>query len=236
MHTAKGGSHVPRLEIPAPPLTPHPFPAEPETEIFDQSTLSLHWQTLREPHRPDWLSLTARPGWLRLVGRESLNSRFDLSLIARRVEHLRLHAETWMEFSPATPWQMAGLTAYYGNDNYYFLAVSRGDDGLRRLLLIKHHNGAEDQLLPDDGLVLPETGGLRLAVDLDGAALRFSYALSPDTPLLPVGGEQDAGILSDEEANFCFGSFTGAFLGLAACDLSGARASADFRSFTYRHA
>ena len=44
----------------------------------------MDFQTLRMPRDPMDINVTARPGWLRMVGRESIFSRFRQSLMARR--------------------------------------------------------------------------------------------------------------------------------------------------------
>lgn len=134
-----------------------------------------------------------------------------------------------MDYDPQSPWQMAGLTAFYSGESHYFLAVSRGDDSRRRLLLFVRNNGEEKQLLPDDGLILPDAGRLRLAAHLNGGSLQFAWAAGAET-LQAVGPAVDAGILSDENAIWA-GGFTGAFVGLCAIDLSGQRRSADFDEF-----
>jgi|GEM_PF-2366599 Beta-xylosidase len=43
--------------------------------------------TLRVQAEASWLSLTERPGYLRLRGRESLYSLFEQSMVARRLQH-----------------------------------------------------------------------------------------------------------------------------------------------------
>ena len=55
-----------------------------EKDDFDSETLNLHFQTLRIPLGEDILSLTDRPGHLRLYGRESLTSKFTQAHVARR--------------------------------------------------------------------------------------------------------------------------------------------------------
>lgn len=101
----KGGGSLPLEKVAAPSLPQHPFPIAEPTEVFDQASLAIDWQTLRQPHDPSWLTLQERPGWLRLYGRESLMSRFDLSLIARRVESVATFAETLVDYIPDSPWQ-----------------------------------------------------------------------------------------------------------------------------------
>lgn len=223
-----GGGNAPAAEVPAPALPPHPFPPDPETDHFDTASLGLHWQTLRTPADSSWVNLTERPGFLRLYGRDSIQSHFDLSMVARRIDRFKVRYETSLDFSPNTPWQMAGLTAFYGSENYYFLAVSRGDDHRRRLLLFTRNNQDEEQLIPDDGLILPDTGMLHLAVHLDGWNLQFFWA-GKSGEFLPAGPVLDSSILSDEIASW---GFTGTFIGLCAQDLEGTRQPADFDSFT----
>ncbi len=52
---------------------------------FDRSVLDLDYQSLRIPMDNHYISLTARPGWLRMCGRSGLPSYFSQALIARRM-------------------------------------------------------------------------------------------------------------------------------------------------------
>ncbi|MEU7244032.1 hypothetical protein AB0B32_28620 [Streptomyces sparsogenes] len=60
--------------------TPAPVPAPPVRDDFDAPALAPYWNTLRTPATPQWLSLTERPGHLRLRGRQSPHSRYALRL------------------------------------------------------------------------------------------------------------------------------------------------------------
>src|ERR1019366_3896947 len=82
-------------------------------DTFDATELNLQWNTLREPADAGWLSLTERPGHLRLRGRHSLNSLFDQSLVGFRLLHQRCQISTRLEFSPCSFQQTAGLALYY---------------------------------------------------------------------------------------------------------------------------
>lgn len=68
----------------APQLTQCLWPRESVRDDFDTPVLPLKYQSLRVPLNDQMLSLTVRPGYVRLYGRESLGSRFCQSLIARR--------------------------------------------------------------------------------------------------------------------------------------------------------
>ena len=70
------GAGLPYTEVAAPALPQHPFPAAPEREDFDSPTLPLDFQWLRSPWPEELFSLTARPGYLRLYGRETIGQPF----------------------------------------------------------------------------------------------------------------------------------------------------------------
>lgn len=80
-------------------------------------------QTLRIPFDDTLGSLTARPGYLRLYGNDSLNSTFTQSTVARRWQHFTFRAETRMQFSPVHFQQSAGLTCYYNSKNWSYCFV-----------------------------------------------------------------------------------------------------------------
>ena len=80
LRLTEGGIH-PRVDVPV-SLPAHPWPPLPETDDFDNETLSPEWASLRVPVDPSWASLSERPGWLRLRGRESFFSLHEQSLVA----------------------------------------------------------------------------------------------------------------------------------------------------------
>jgi xylan 1,4-beta-xylosidase len=239
-----GGGRTPRTEVDA-PLGVAPLPgaakpardAEPARDDFDAPALGPHWNSLRVPMDASWLSLSERPGHLRLRGRESLMSAFDQSLVARRQQHLHCRAETALDFTPTSFHQMAGLAAYYSTRNHAYLHVTAPLDGSGRALsLLVNRDGIATEPVP--ALALPPVGTVRLALTLDHAQLRFAYALD--------GGHwQDVGpaiastFLSDEfacqqrDGFFHSFGFTGNFIALACQDLAGTRLHADFDHFSY---
>ena len=81
---------------------------------------------------------------------------------------------------------------------------------------------------------IPNDGKVKLALTIRGAKLQFFYALDGQD-LQPIGPVLDASILSDEcGGHQAHGSFTGAFVGVAASDLNGTALPADFDYFIYR--
>ena len=80
-----------------------------------------------------WFSLRARPGFLRLHGRETIGSQFRQSLVARRQQAHCYSAITAMEFEPAHFQQMAGLVCYYNSAKFHYLYVSHDEENGRHL-------------------------------------------------------------------------------------------------------
>ncbi len=196
---------------------------------FNRPTLDIHFQSLRRPMDPSWISLTDRPGFLRLYGEEPTVSRFRQSLVARRLQAFGAEASTCLYFEPQTFQEMAGLIAYYDTDNHYYLRVSR-DEAVGRCLNILQADAAEISEVLDDEISLPETGPITLKVKLAGDSLQFSFSTDGDT-FLQIGPALPVKTLSDDYYKL---GFTGAFLGLCAQDISGQRRPADFEFFTYQ--
>ncbi|CAM2070162.1 Glycoside hydrolase family 43 protein [Sulfidibacter corallicola] len=216
-------------------VAPAPAP-RPARDDFDRLSLDPTWQSLRIPVAEDWLSLRQRPGFLRLFGRESLNSHHYQSLVARRVTEHHIQASCALEFSPQSYQQMAGLVCYYNSYNYHYLYVTADDQGRRIVNVITSDNYRMTEPVPE-GVLFPENGPVFMKVDYDGAALRFYYGYSMEA-LLPIGPVLDGSILSDDyvcdEKNRYRPAFTGAFVGLCCQDLTGMRLHADFDWFEYR--
>ena len=98
-------SRRPRLEVPAPALPSRPVGEAPVRDDFDGEELALQWNTLRMPHGRE-VSLTDRPGWLRLYGEPyPIETNNRQALVARRVEDRDFDAGTCMEYVPENIWQ-----------------------------------------------------------------------------------------------------------------------------------
>ena len=224
------GGQVPLDAFEAPDLPLHPWPQAPARDDFDADTLSIEWQAPRVPLDGEMLDLTARPGHLRLYGRESIVSLFEQSLVARRQTSFHIEATTCVAFTPDSFQQMAGLVAFYNTDNFYYLFLSRAPHASTCLGLMRCEQGAVsypvEKEYPVEGW---EKVYLRLVIQ-DG---RIAFFYSRDGERwAAVGWEQDASILSDEHAVPC--GFTGNFVGMACQDLTGQRKHADFDWFEYR--
>lgn len=203
---------------------------------------SLHkdFQWLRTPETDRIFSLREEGGGgLTLVGRESVGSWFEQSLVARRQTHFSYDAETTVAFSPRDERQFAGLTAYYSRFNFFYLAVTAHSDGQRELLVMSSEASWPDSELrtpfPEPSVKIPDEGKVRLALSIRGARLQFYYAMEGEEQLKKIGPVLDASIVSDECGGHALhGSFTGAFVGMACSDLNGTALKATFDYFVYR--
>ncbi len=225
-----GGGQMPRLEVSAPALPEHPFPAVPARDDFDRATLRSEWCTLRRAADESWLSLSERPGFLRLHGRESLCSLNRVSLVARRIQSVHFQAETCVEFFPENFQQMAGLVCLYDNINHYYLRIYHSDSlGGPCLGLVSLDNGTRSEHR-EHRVRLSTTGPVFLRVVVRGREMTFHRSLD-GTAWTPIGPVFDASKLSDE---YCAnGQFTGAFVGLTAQDFYLRSSHADFDYFEY---
>ncbi len=201
----------------------------PDRDDFEGETLSLEYQSLRVPMDSSHISLTARPGWLRMYGRSGLSSLFSQTLIARRVTEYRMHGETCLDFSPDHFKQMAGLILLYDIDNFLYLHVSRDEDMGKCIALLQSENRSCTYLTPF--VPVEEGRDLVLALDLSGSMVQFSCGFRGG-PLRPFGPETDASFLSDEACRE--GWFTGTMAGICCQDLTGAGKPADFDFFEVR--
>ena len=125
---------------------------------------------------------------------------------------------------------MAGLVAFYSTENFYYLFVTTAENAKLAIGLTACDRGKFGY--PVEELVdVSSLDRVYLRVEIDMARLRFYYG-SDGKEWLPIGGEQDASILSDEYAMPW--AFTGNFVGMACQDLTGSGKSADFDWFEYR--
>ena len=231
LRLACGGRHA-HVELAAPVGLPvMPWPEILARDDFDSETLGVHWSSLRIPADDSWLSLTARPGWLRLRGCESQHSVFEQSLVAKRLTSLCCTVETCMEFEPVHYTQMAGLICYYDLRTHYYLRVTHHEVFGKVLGITLTDDGVYDELA-DSQVVIPDWSRCHLRAVINAASLQF--LASPDgVAWQAIGPVLDASKLSDDYGHYLH--FTGAMVGLCAQDLNDRTALADFDYFEMRN-
>lgn len=224
------GSNLAKDEVPEPDLPDAPLPVEPETCDFDDETIPLVFQTVRNEISPDWASTTRRKGYLSLRGRDSLISNFYPSLLARRLTAFHAIAETKLEFTPDDYHHRAGLTYYYDLAEHFYIFVTKDKDDEGPVLMMESSLNGE-AVSYDVKIPLEPGAPVWLRGEINCRTLQFSYS-TDGKEFIPVGPEADATILSDEGGSYW--KFTGTYVGIFAMDTFMKSKWADFDSFTYR--
>ena len=207
-----------------------PDPPKPSEHAFT-GKLPPEFQWLRTPF-PERL-FRMETNALVLIGRESLGSWFEQSLVARRQEHHAYVAETALEFAPESYQQAAGLTTYYNRHKFHAALVTH-EAGIGRAATILSCPGD----WPDGALtvaappVAVPDGVIRLRVSVNSAMQQFFWA-SDKGDWNEFGPVLDASAISDEGGRGEHASFTGAFVGMVAFDTSGQGKEARFARFAY---
>ena len=238
------GDGLPSLEVTEPDLPAHPWSDSPARHDFDQEELPIDFQWLRSPDTQSFMSLTERPGFLRLKGKESLGAWFEQALVARRQQAFCFTAETRLEFNPTNFQQAAGLVSYYNTHKYHYCYVSVDENGQRFIDIMSCEGRADwESTFPlteghsgtyriEDRYCLPAEGPVWLRAEVNYQSLVFSFSTDGSNwNKLPVVLDQS--LISDEAGKGEGASFTGAFIGMACQDISGQNCPADFDYFEY---
>ena len=197
---------------------------------FDAEKEWNNWQNgYVSPRIPlgEYAGLTAKKGYLRLTGQESLNSLHRVTLAARRQQELHVLVQTKMDFQPSCEQQLAGLAYMYDAMNFYIAGKTMDGEGNPVLVLLKSNAGLiTDEIEPvrlytDDEIVF------RAQTSEDGMEVEFAYSLdgSESWQIMKKGCTTE--ILTDEH---CRG-FTGAHFGMYVHDMAGLSSYADFDYF-----
>jgi xylan 1,4-beta-xylosidase len=134
---------------------------------------------------------------------------------------------------PANSQQGAGLICYYNSSKFHFFQITVDDDGERQLQVLSAIPGDGECNLMMDPSAIP-AGPIALRVEVDDEVARFGYRSNGGDDWCWLPQSFDASILSDEATLPGLPNFTGAFVGMACYDVSGAKTPADFAYFHYR--
>ncbi len=227
LYLAAGGM-VPRVEVPSPvDVDPAPVTAT-RRQFSDALPPEFQWLRTPEPDRIFRMDADA----LVLTGRQSIGNWFEQSLVARRQEHAAYVAETTLDFVPETYQQAAGLTTYYNRTKFHAALVTHLPEHGRVLQIMSCLGDwpGEGLNFPADPVPLAD-GPVDLRVTVDVATQQFWFRHGGDWQKL--GPQLDASHISDEGGRGEHSSFTGAFVGMVAYDLTGQGAEARFARFDY---
>lgn len=198
---------------------------------FGDAILPKDFQWLRHPHPERLFRLSANKG-LTLIGRESIGSWFEQSLVARRQTDFRYTATCDLSFEPVTYQQAAGLTTYYNRFKFHALVLTHDDAVGRALTILSCVGDAEGGLLPPVQPVVVGDGDIELRVVVDATVQQFFWRQAGGA-WQTIDPALDATVISDEGGRGEHGSFTGAFVGMLAFDITGSGREAHFRRFRY---
>lgn len=212
------------LNMDAETLPLQPWPEELVRDGFDDVTLDLDWNFLRNPDPASW-SLTDRRGWLRLNGKAiTLNDQASPTFIGQRQKDFLFEASTAVDFVPTKPDEEAGLTVFMNHHHHYDLAVTRTDT--LKSLQLKYRIGSMTHIEKSFPIESPIT-----YLKVEGTPKLYYFYYSDDGDNWEKVAEMDTRYLSSEVA----GGFTGVYLGLYATGNGSANANpADFDYFEYK--
>lgn len=200
-------------------------------EDFDGPEWNINFQSLRVPLGRR-ASLDERPGWLRLYGKESLESCYEQTLLAGRQQHFYVQADTKLESAPVSYQQTAGLVYYYDTYSYYYVCVTR-DEMKGRVLTVMNKVLNQFTMPVGAGIKLPEQGPVYLRLVTSKEQAQFWYSADGEE-FFKIGPELDAAVLSDDYySRIGEMRFTGAFIGICCQDIAGKHGYADFDYFSY---
>ena len=165
----------PLIDLAAAPLITDTF------DDFNSDTLHYQWNYLRDFINSKY-SLTARPGWLQLIGSNiTLNELSSPTFLARRQQEFDCTFRTMMEFLPININDEAGLSIFYDNEHHFELGV-RLQEGKNILFIRK--NVADLQVITDQ-LPLEDysLNGNRIYLEIAATPAKyyFNYSLNGKT-------------------------------------------------------
>jgi len=157
------------------------------TDEFDSKKLGLQWQWHANP-KDDWISLTARPGWMRLfsvpVPADSANLWPVPNLILQKFPAPKFTVTTKLDFSKLAAGEKTGLLIM--GQSYSYLAVEKTESGYR-LIKISCRNAARTGSESEQGSADCEGDSILLRVEVsDNAVCNFSYS-SDEEEFTPIG-------------------------------------------------
>lgn len=226
----ESGGSTPQTEVDGPETGKengsYVYKTIPDRDEFCEDQLSFDYQSLRIPMDEIYISLKARPGYLRMYGRSGLSSKFSQTLIARRMTEYNMEISTAVEFEPENFKQMAGLIILYDTDNYLYLHISKDEDAGKCVTLLKAENKKYEYLA--DYIPVESSEMITLRAEMREGEIQFFWKAEGGEER-KIGKEINGSFLSDEACEE--GWFTGTMCGICCQDLTGGGLYADFDYF-----
>lgn len=224
-----GGGNLAKEYVEESSLPACPMPSLPDFDDFDSPELGMAYYAPRILPE-SFVSLTDRPGFLRIRGQESRTSLNRVSIIARKLTSVYATITTRMEFTPEIHQHSAGLILYYDNMNYVNLRKYYSETlGQSALSIIHLENGEKTEML--NTRIPVEDVPIYLRLSIEGRRSFFAWSYDGEQ-YERIGRVFDTTCFSDE---YCkYGEFTGTFVGMTCADRVRHKHYADFDFFEYK--
>lgn len=191
---------------------------------FENDDFMEDFQTLRIPYDQTGMTIKERPGYLRIYGKESIFSRYEQALLARRQTEWSFRAGTSFEFHPVSYQHSAGLIYRYDEKNQYYACVTYDEEKKSAVAVLYEVVRGNLKRLDQKEV---RGGVFTLELSVDGTKAQFYCKINEEDVCL--GPQVSVTYLSDEWAD----GFTGSFVGMCVQDLRSRKIYADFQSFWY---
>ena len=153
-----------------------PFTVPETSDEFDGPAMGLQWQW-QANRKPEWASLAARPGHLRLFAGTALSLYEAPNVLCQKLPAPGFTAGTKLDFAPGRQGERAGLTVF--GHQYRYIAIESVAGGTR--LVFVHGTGGKESSAEETAVTLPLPEGIqsvyfRVQVELE-AQCTFEYSL-----------------------------------------------------------
>lgn len=165
----------------------YPVTVPQTTDEFDSKILRLQWQWHANPNE-NWMSLAARPGWMRLFSVPIPDNAANLwsvpNLILQKFPAPEFIVTTKLDFGKLDAGEKTGLIIM--GQSYSYLAVERTESGYR-LIKMTCPDAAKKGPETQEGSADFDGDSILLRVEVsDAAVCNFSYS-SNDQEFIPIG-------------------------------------------------
>jgi xylan 1,4-beta-xylosidase len=195
---------------------------------FEDDRFRKDFLTLREPYTKERFSIHDREGYLRIYGKESINSVCEQAIIYKRQTAMSFEAKTLLEFYPDNFGHMAGIIYKYNEANQYYFYITYDETKAANVLATIKIDRGQPTILPSEEQPTLFSDKVYMKIVVNKEKGQFYYSLV-DQEYIPIRGEFDTTICSDD---YAYG-FTGTMVGKACQDLTMHEHYADFKFFSY---
>ncbi len=151
-----------------------------DTASLDNNRLSVVYDSPRNSYE-GFCDLINRQGkrFLRMRGQESLNSWFNVSLLAVRQMEMNMEAETVLDFMPECEEQLAGIAYVYDSMNFFIFGKTLNSSGQQQLVILQSEMGEITDLI-EPIMLSDEDAGSRIRLIIrnnEDFEVSFAYSI-----------------------------------------------------------